>query len=459
MAKNKSMINDLTEGNVAKQLFIFAAPLFLSNALQAVYNIVDMVIVGQVMGAKGMSAVAVGGNVLMLMNFIAMGFSGAGQIIIAQNVGAKNMKAVKKTIGTLMTLLLSAAVVMSILCYFFREQLLNLINAPAESFDFTMDYTLICASGLVFIYGYNVVSAIMRGMGDSKRPFMFVAIASVINIILDILFVVVLGIGVRGAALATVLGQAISFGWAVVYLYRRKESFAFDFKLSSFRIDIKSAKAIIKLGIPMSIQSAAITISMTVVAAWVNSFGVVASAIAGMISKLNMMAGILSASISTAGGSMIGQNLGARKFERVPLILKDAFLISLAVSTVIAAVIYLFPDQIFAMFTHDEVVLASAGIIIGPVLLNCLGAATRSFGFAMINGSGNSKLNLLIAILDGIVGRISFAYILGFMMAMGPQGFWYGDALAGFIPMLIGGVYFLTGKWKKVGEMVDEETN
>lgn len=448
MSKNNSMVKDLTQGNVAKQLFVFAAPLFVSNALQAVYNIVDMIIVGQVVGGDGMAAVAVGGNILHLLNFVAMGFSGAGQIIIAQRVGAKDFNGVSKTIGTLMTMLMSAAIILSIICFGLREQILNLVNTPEEAFEYTMQYTLICITGLVFIYGYNVVSAIMRGMGDSKRPFMFVLIASIVNIILDVLFVAVLGFEVRGAALATVIGQAVSFIWALIYLYRNRENFVFDFKPSSFRPDRRAASTLIKLGIPMSIQSAAINISMTVVAAWVNSFGVVASAIAGMISKLNMLAGILSAAISTAGGSMIGQNIGAKKYERVPVILKNAFGVSLILSTIIAAVIYMFPEPIFAMFTHDAKVLASASIIIGPVILNCFGAATRTFGFAMINGSGNSKLNLLVAILDGMVCRISFAYLFGFAFGMGPQGFWYGDAAAGFMPMVIAGVYFLSGRWK-----------
>lgn len=446
---NKSMVNDLTEGNVAKQLFAFAAPLFMANALQAVYNIVDMIVVGQVLGGKGMAAVAIGGNLMHLICFLGMGFSSAGQIIIAQRIGAKDYEGAKRTIGTLLTSVLSAAVVMSIVCYLFRVKLLQLVNTPAESFEFTMQYTLICIIGLIFMYGYNVVSAIMRGLGDSKRPFMFVVIASILNIVLDIIFVAFLGMGVKGAALATIMGQGLSFGWAILYLYRNRENFVFDFKLSSFKVDKLALSRLVKLGIPMSIQSAAISISMTIVSAWVNSFGYIYSAVAGMIAKMNMLAGILSASISTAAGSMIGQNLGAKKYERVPKILKTAVQISSVLSAMVALIMIVFPEQMFRLFTSDEVVLASAAIIIGPFLVNCVGAVTRTFGFAIINGSGNSRLNLLIAILDGMVARISLAYILGFAVGMGPQGFWYGDAIAGFMPMVIGGVYFLSGRWKK----------
>lgn len=449
MENKKTMAKDLTNGSVPKLLLLFAAPLFVSNALQAIYNVVDMIVVGQVIGGNGMSAVAIGGNVLSILNFIVMGFAGAGQIIIARSIGQKDQEAVRKTIGTMFSVLLTAAIVMSVVCFFCREWLLRLVNTPAESYDYTMDYTLVCMAGLVFIYGYNIVSAIMRGMGDSKRPFMFVAIASVINIILDILFVAVLGMEVRGAALATVIGQGVSFLFAMVYFYKHKEEFGFDFKLKSFIPNIGTLQKLSALGIPMAIQSAAITISMTVVAAWVNSFGVVYSACAGVLSKLNMLVGILSQSLTTAAGSMVGQNLGAKKYKRVPQILFSAMACTLAIISVYVAVLILFPEGMVGLFTKDEVILASASIIILPSVINSFGAVTRSFAFAIINGSGNSRLNLLVAIIDGMIARISLAYILGWKIGMGPQGFWLGDALAGFMPFAIGFTYYVSGKWKK----------
>lgn len=443
------MVKDLTEGNVLKLLLLFAMPLFVSNALQAIYNVVDMIVVGQVIGGTGMSAVAIGGNVLSILNFIVMGFAGAGQIIIARSVGQKDQEAVKKTIGTMFTLLLSAAVLMSVICFFCREWLLKLVNTPAEAYAYTMDYTLVCMAGLVFIYGYNIVSAIMRGMGDSKRPFMFVAIASVINIILDVLFVAVLGMEVRGAALATVIGQAISFLYAMWYFYKHREEFGFDFRPESFIPRMDTVKKLCALGIPMAIQSAAITISMTVVAAWVNSFGVVYSACAGVLGKLNMLVGILSQSLTTAAGSMTGQNLGAGKYKRIPQILLSATACTFVIVSFYIAALIAFPEGMVGLFTSDELILASASIIILPSVINSFGAVTRSFAFAIINGSGNSRLNLLVAIIDGMIARISLAWLLGWKLEMGPQGFWLGDALAGFMPFAIGFTYYLSGKWKK----------
>lgn len=445
----KSMRKDLTEGSVPKLLLTFAAPLFVSNALQAVYNIVDMIVVGQVIGGSGMSAVSTGGNILHLLTFVAMGFSSAGQVIIAREVGMRNNDAVKKTIGTLFTLLFAIAVVISVGCYVFRDPLLQVVNTPAEAYQYTMDYTVICILGLIFIYGYNVVSAIMRGMGDSKRPFMFVAIAAVINILLDIVFVAFLNMEVAGAAWATVIGQSFSFIFAMVYLYRHKEGFDFDFQPKSFIPDGKAMEKIVALGVPMALQSAAISISQTVVAAWVNSFGLIASAIAGIIGKLNMMMGILSNSITTAAASMVGQNLGARKYDRIPKILAWGSGSALFLAVIAAVIVKMHPETIFGLFTSDAAVLTEASVIILPVILNFIGAATRCFAFGIINGSGNSKLNLCVAILDGMIARIGLAYLLGWVFAMGPKGFWLGDALAGFMPLVIGGTYYLLGGWRE----------
>ena len=448
--QKKSMVRDLTGGNVAQLLLSFAFPLFVSNALQAVYNIVDMIVVGQFIGGAGMSAVSIGGDVLHLLTFVAMGFSSAGQVLVARDVGAGRMENVKHTIGTMFTFLLSVAALIAVGCFFIREQMLGWLNTPAESLAYTMDYTVTCLVGLVFIYGYNIVSAILRGMGDSRRPFMFIAIAAVLNLILDLVLVAWLGMEVFGAALATVVSQAASFIFAIVYLYRHRESFAFDFKLSSFAINKPALRKLVALGVPMAIQSAAINISKIVLTAWINLHGVVYSALSGIYNKVNMMIGIVSNSFTTAGSSMVGQNLGARKYERVPVIMRTVLMCGMIVSTVCAVVMLFFSQQIFDMFTTDVNVLAVASILVAPAVLNFYGSATRSMAFSLINGSGNTKLNFAVAIIDGMISRVGIAALLGFAMNMGCQGFWYGDALAGFMPCVIGTCYYFSGRWRKV---------
>ena len=451
MAKqNTSMVTDLTGGNVTKLLLQFAFPLFVSNALQAVYNIVDMIVVGQFIGGAGMSAVSIGGDILHLLTFVAMGFSSAGQVLVAQDVGARRMDNVKKTIGTMFTFLLGISLVISVVCFFIRRLMLNWLNTPAESYAYTLDYTVTCIVGLFFIYGYNIISAILRGMGDGRRPFLFIAIAAVLNIILDIVFVASCGMEVFGAALATVISQAASFVIALIYLYRNRDSFGFDFKLSSFAIDSLALRKLVALGVPMAIQSAAINLSKIVLTSWINLSGVVYSALAGIYNKINMMISIVSNSFTTAGSTMVGQNLGAKKYERVPVILRVVAVCGMLISTAVSVAMLLFSQQIFDLFTTDAQVLSAAFILVAPTVLNFYGSATRSISFSLINGSGNTKLNFAVAVIDGMISRIGIAALLGFGVGMGCQGFWYGDALAGFVPIVIGMCYYFSGKWRKV---------
>ncbi len=454
---SQTMVRDLTKGNVAKLLLQFAFPLFLSNALQAIYNIVDMMVVGRCIGGAGMSAVSIGGDILNLLTFLAMGFSSAGQVLIAQDVGANRFDGVKRTIGTMFSFLLIASITMSIICFAIREPILGWLNTPKESYQYTMDYMVTCIIGLVFIYGYNIVSAILRGMGDSKRPFVFVVVAAILNIILDIIFVAYMHMEVFGAALATVIGQGVSFVASMIYLYQNRESFCFDFKLKSFKIEKKTLKRIVALGVPMAIQAAAVSLSKTILMAWINLYGVVFSALAGIYNKINVMSAIVSQSFTTAGSAMVGQNLGAKKDERVPAILKTVNTCSMIITILLTVIMVCFSSQVFGAFTGDEGVLAVAGILVAPIILNFFGSATRSVSFSLINGSGNTKLNLAVAIIDGIISRIGIAALLGFGLGMECLGFWYGDAIAGFVPIMIGLTFLISGKWRTTPKERKEE--
>ena len=449
MTRMASMTRDLTEGPVVPLLIKFTMPLFVSNALQAVYNLVDMIVVGNYIGKAGMSAVSIGGDILHLLTFVAMGFSSAGQVIIARNVGAKEQEAVRKTIGTMFTFLLSFSVFMAVICYLLRYSVLGWLNTPAASYHYTMDYMVTCICGLVFIYGYNIVSAILRGMGDSRRPFYFIGIAAVLNIILDVLFVKYFGMQVFGAALATVIGQGVSFIVSIIYLYRRRESFGFDFRPASFRIDGPQFRRLLALGIPMAIQSAAINMSKIRLTSWINLFDVTYSALAGVFNKVNIMCGVISQSFTTAGSTMVGQNLGGRKYKRVNEILLTVLLFSVGLSSLLTIVMLMWPNAVYGMFTSDTDVLNLASVLTLPIILNFYGSATRSAAFALINGSGRSGLNLTVAIVDGVIARIGLAALLGFALKMDCLGFWLGDALAGFMPFAIGLTFYLSGLWRQ----------
>ncbi|MBQ6373215.1 MAG: MATE family efflux transporter [Clostridia bacterium] len=445
---SNTMIRDLTRGPVVPQLFRFAMPLFVSNALQALYNLVDMVVVGNYIGKAGMSAVSIGGDILHLLTFVAMGFSSAGQVIIARAVGADRHDDIQKTIGTMFTFLLSASVVIALACYGLRRHVLRWLNTPAASEAFTMDYMVTCVCGLVFIYGYNTVSAILRGMGDSKRPFVFIAVAAILNMVLDVLFVKYLGLKVFGAALATVIGQGVSFIASIIYLYRRRESFGFDFKRTSFRIDPDAFRRLLALGIPMAIQSAAVSFSKIILMAWINLFDVTYSALAGIYNKVNMMVGVILMSFTTAGSTMVGQNLGARKYDRVNRILGTVLATGAILAGALHLIMLLWPDKVYGIFSSDVELMGVAAVLTVPIILNFYGAITRSAAFSLINGSGRSGLNLAVALIDGVLARIGLAALLGFALRFDCYGFWMGDALAGFMPLVISLVFYLSGSWR-----------
>lgn len=444
-----TLIRDLTQGSVTRLLLIFAFPLLCSNLLQTVYNMVDMIVIGQFVGREGLSAVSIGGDVLHFLTFLVMGFSNAGQVILSQYIGAGNRDRIRGTIGTMFTVTFISAVGLTIVCYLGLDAFLHAMNTPAECFDYARQYGITCVLGLVFIYGYNLVSAILRGMGDSKHPFIFIAVATVVNLVLDLVFVAGLGMGPFGAALATVIGQGVSFLWAIFYLYRHKESFGFDFKPASFKPDPEVLPKLIKLGLPMILQSAAINFSMLFVNSYINSYGVVASAVTGVGNKLGSITAVVTNALSTAGSSMVGQNLGAEKYHRVPKIIGVSMVIDLAFAALLSFLTICFPRTIFGLFNSDPQVLDMAMTYIPVAVLLYVGFAMRSPFFALINGSGNAKLNLIVGLLDGVICRVGLAMLMGLAMGMGIMGFWLGNAFAGYMPFLIGGVYFLTGKWKR----------
>ncbi len=445
-----SMVRDLTNGGISKNIFIYAWPLLIANSLQAVYNIVDMLVVGRVEGQIGLAAVSVGADLMFLLVSLLIGFSNAGQVLIAQFTGAGESKRVSKLIGTMYVTVFIFSVVIAIICALADDWLLGLLNTPEAAYKEARSYFLICGvGGIVFSAGYNVTCAILRGMGNSKQPCIFIAIAAVLNIILDIWFVAYLHMGAAGAALATVIGQGLSFIVAIIYLYRHKEEFGFDFKLKSFRIEPDVFRPLVRLGIPMSIQMASINISKVILASWINACGVVYTALAGVYNKLSMMVNILANSLMTAGGTIVGQNIGARKYDRVKKTIYLVLLYSGAIMAVFIALFLIFPTSIFELFTSDAEVISTSSILVLPIVINFLGVVGRCYAFSLINGSGNSRLNLIVALLDGILARIFFAYFFGFVQGLSAQGFWLGDAIAGNVPFFIGLVFYLSKKWQK----------
>lgn len=446
---NKSLSKDFTQGNIIRQLFFFALPFMASNALQVLYSTIDMVIVGKFVGTAGLSAVSQSSQIVNFATMVCLGFSNAGQVLLSQALGAKKKKEMNDIIGTLFISVVILAVILSSAFLICRTLILDVMKIPTESYSMSMDYLIICSGGLIFTAGYNLVSAVLRGMGDAKRPLLFIGIASITNLILDLLFTGLFGWGVAGAAWATIIGQAVSFAFSICYLYKKKESFGFDFKKESFRINSKYLGMIASLGTPMAIQSGFINLSMLYVNSLINDVGVVASATFGVGVRIDDIINKISQGIQYAAMPMISQNIGAGNKERAKQVVYKAWIFSF-VFTVFFLILYvLLGKQMFMLFSDDTLVHDMSSTFIMAILWMFPAFAVMRGSGAFIQGIGNARLGMVLAILDGVVLRIGLSWLFGIALNMGFYGFVLGYGLAPYgyaIPSLI---YFLLGRWQK----------
>ncbi len=426
-----------------------------SNALQVLYSTIDMIIVGKYVGTPGLSAVSQSSQIVNFAVMVCLGFSNAGQVLLAQAMGAKKHKEMNFVIGTLFTFITAVAVLFSAAMLCAQTQILDLMKIPAESYEMARDYLVICSAGLIFTAGYNMISAVLRGMGDAKRPFLFIGIASAVNLVLDIVFTGLLGWGVAGAAWATIIGQAVSFIFSLFYLYRKKESFGFDFKAQSFVPKLKYVGMIASLGTPMAIQSGFINISMLVVNAMINSVGVVASATFGVGVRIDDIVNKISMGVQYAAVPMISQNIGAGKPERAKRVVHVAWIFS-AVLTVFFMILYVtLGKQLFMIFSDDPSVHSMSGEFITAILWIFPAFAVMRGSGAFVQGIGNAKLSMVLAILDGVVLRIGLSWLFGIFFGWGFFGFVLGYALAPYGYAIPSMIYFLAGRWQKRKVLAD----
>ena len=445
---NQSMINDMTRGPLAKQILLFSAPLVLANILQTLYNLVDLAVVGQVVGSAGLSAVSIAGQITFMLYALGMGLGSGTQILISQQVGAGNLDGVRRTTGTSLSATVILAVFVTAMGLIFREPALRLLNTPDEAWRDATEYMFWCVLGVPFTYGYGSLCSVLRGMGDSKRPMYIIGLAALTNIVLDLVFVWGLGMRAKGAAIATSLAQLVSFLFALIYLYRNRESFGFDFRRESFRINGPTLRVIVGLSAPLAFQSIAINISMMFVSAWVNAYGVVASAVTGVGSKLYSVANIVTMSMQTAESTVTGQNIAARRIDRVKRSMLISTGICLGYWVILAVICLLFPTGVFGLFTSDSGVLAMAPEYMPILVVMFLSFATMAPPIGLINGVGHVRLNFIIALADGVAARIGLCLLLANALGMGLHGYWWGSALAGFVSSIAGFVYYFSGRWQ-----------
>ena len=441
--------NNLAEGSVLKRLFQFSVPFLISNIIQSLYNVADMLIVGKFSGTASIAGVNIGGQVTFILTNLIMGLCTGGTVLIAQYVGSGNREKLKKTVSTLFTGLILAAAVITLVMIVFKDALLRLMGTPDTAFLEASNYLIVTVLGIVFIFGYNALSAILRGMGDSKRPLYFVAIACVTNVVLDLLFVWPLKMGAMGAAIATVISQCLSLLLCIRYL--KKKDFVFDFQLKSFRIDRQQLSAILKIGMPAAIQNTIVGISFLFVTSLANIIGgsdATATAAVGIVGKFNSFAILPAIGMSAAVSTMAAQNIGANRWDRALKCAKYGMVIALGFCLAAFAVAQLFPSAIISLFDQNPKTI-EAGV-----------AYMRTFSFdylivpfffclnGLFIGAGHTTFTLITGTLSSLLARIPASYFFGKVLGLGMGGLGLGAPVASAAALLIILGFFISGRWK-----------
>lgn len=437
---------DLTQGSITKNLLIFAVPFLVANFIQAMYGAVDMAIVGWFADSAGISAVSTGSQVMQIVTSLVSGLTMGSTILIAQFFGAKQEKDAADTIGTTLTLFTIAAGIFTVLMLIFAEPLLWLLQTPPEAFAGAASYVRVCSCGILFIFGYNAISAILRGLGDSKNPMIFVGIACVVNILLDLLFVGPMGMGPAGAALATILSQGISMGIAVIYLSRKK--FLFTFHLKNFRVYKDKALALFRIGLPISLQDSMVNVSFLIIAAIVNSLGVVTSAAVGIAGKFNGFSMLPAIAFSAAIASMTAQNIGAKQPERAKKTLRIGILLSLACAFVFFGWVQIFPESVMMLFKADAAVTAAGAEYLRSFSIDFLLVA---FVFCMngfFNGCGHTSYTMINGLTASLLVRVPLAFALSRLVPDSLLGIGLAAPAASTLSVVWGLFYIRSGKWK-----------
>lgn len=447
MAKQSTLINNLTEGPLTKQILLFALPVVLGNLLHTVYNLVDMAVVGQFVGSAGLSAVSTSGQITILFYCLGIGLGSGGQILIAQQVGADDREGIRRTIGTSFSFTVLLAVVVTSLGLLTYVPILRAMNTPQEAWNDAVQYMFWCCLGVPFTYLNGGLSALLRGMGDSRHPTYFVGAAAIVNIVLDLVLVAVFGMRAKGAAIATSFAQFIGAAACIWYLYKNREKLGFDFKRESFRMDKRILSTMLRLAAPLAVQVIAINISMLFVNGWVNAYGVIVSAVNGIGTKLYSLANIVTSAMQSAVATFTGQNVAARRPERVKMTMRVSTFCTMVFWILAAFICVFLPRGVFAMFTSEAAVLAMAPTYMRIQIVMYLTFALMSVPLGFVNGIGYVNLNLIIAVMDGVVARIGLSILLARLFDIGPAAYWWGSALAGFVSVIWGWLYYFSGKW------------
>lgn len=435
--------NDLTQGSIWRQLVLYSVPLVLSSLLQAMYGMVDMIVAGHFIGSVGISAINNASSVMNMITNIIIGITTGGSILIAQHFGAKDNESCRRSTTTLFSIGLLSGAAFSVLFFVLSRQILTTLRAPA--LDEATQYLQICSVGIFFIMGYNSCSAALRAVGNSRAPLICIASTCCLNVVLDLVFVGALSMGVLGAALATMISQALSFAISLYFVLRGRELFGVSLK--TLRIHLDKLRLILKLGFPCAVQMSVAAISWLSVTYLINSYGVEVSAANGITAKLRDFATLFIVAMSNGAAGMIAQCIGAEDFTRVRKVLYTAMRFSVGISLVIIVVMEIFAPQLVSLFTTGAATAAAAVRNLRIEIIGQLFYAIFLIYHSLGVGSGHTWYVFFSSFINCIVARVVLGF--SFNALWGLDGVYIACMAAPFSSVPVGIWFDLSNRWRK----------
>lgn len=440
---------DLTESKVSSTLITLLVPILLSNTLNVVYNIVDSIWIGNIIGPLGLSAVAVSFPITLMMGSFAFGVNMANGVIVSQYYGAKDYNTVSHVIKVSTTLGVIILFTVGSLMFIFAKKILIIMNTPKDALDMAVIYLRITIIGLPFAYSYFFISSILRAVGDSVRPLIFLIVSSIVNIILDPIlikgFFIIPAMGFKGAAIATVISQCISVLISTSYL-KIKNSFI---KINPFifTFDINITKKIMKLAIPISSNQFIVAFGWLIITRLISSFGDAASATVAIVNRVESLFIMPIGALGNAVMTMSAQNIGANKFDRVKEIFKNGIVIGIIISSVMSIFSIVNPHLLINMFTKDLEVFEYSKSYIYTIMPIFIFYSIMFVCNGVINGAGKTIVIMIFSTSTTLILRTILAYALSEKFAL--VGIWASMGICYIINTLFSLYYYKSNKWQK----------
>ncbi|MDO4315987.1 MAG: MATE family efflux transporter [Oscillospiraceae bacterium] len=445
-------MRNMTQGSPAGHIFYFALPLLAGSFLQQLYNMVDSWVVGQYVGDGALAAVGVGFPVIFMFASLFMGLSNGGTVVIAQFYGAGKLNRVRDAVDTIYTAFVVSAVPITALAVLLVKPILFLMRVEESAYHEAWVYLIVVCAGIIGTIGYNLNAGILGGLGNSRTTLLFLAIAAVMNIILDLALVLAGGLGVLGVALGTVISQAFSWLFGLVYINRRYPEIAI--RPFCRRFDRKLFRQIMGIGLPAGIQMSLVAVGAIVVMSKINSYGKEFTAAYNVGSKLDQLAFLPVQSLSNAVTAFVGQNIGAGRLDRARQGIRITVAASVVWSAVMLVLIPLGPALV-GFFSDTPAVIEA-----GAVYLKCIMPFYILFSvmFSLNNamrGAGDSVFPMLDVIISLILVRVPAVY--WFADRYGPDYMYYGVGVGWIVGFTLSAAYYLSGRWKRRGSLAEED--